>query len=413
MARFFLHSHDGVILFLARRLQAEGHEVTLHVEGNDTVGRGLVPRGTLPSRGSIVLGTAAFDESLGPRLLGLSGIATPETRMLPSLAAVQAFLATHSGVWHVEPPGWSGPVPVLLQRLRWASPNAARFVVQRRVAGAAVSCDGWFDGTKWVPPFCCTVTDVHAWTGDTGPRVPSAASVVRVLSGERPALAIATVRRLTPWLRASRFAGPVRLDCLVADGTVKVLRFGRPSWHGLALLWKGPLGESLVALDRGELGEIPLRRELAMTLCVTTPPWPNGPAPGQRGLPLDPKLLLDPRHIMIADVMAERGDPVLAGASGLVCYVGETARTLDEARDGVLRRAEHLDIPDKQYRLDPGAQVHAAWSALAAAGLAPQLGPREVVSDLGSTAASREGTDGAIAPPPPAPFVVDVPPGGP
>ncbi len=404
--RFFCHSEHGGLLWLARRLQADGHDVRLWVQ-HGQAGQGLVPGAPgpypadeevvvvdgPPSRaaalrrpGQRVIGNnalgaeVAYDPAAALRRLRVAGLRLADPRVFHDVRAAKAFLATHPGRWVVEAAeaGFTadGDHDAVRRWLGWAGTGLRDgFTLRRYVPGHAVGVAGWFNGERWVPPFVAVLTDPRAQTGDLGPVTGTEATCVWALEGEQPALARATLLHFTAALRAAHYVGALTLRAVVdGDGAGALTALGfvdrlpGDAFMGWALLLAGDLGTQLAAFARGSLRRWDARTHVrALTLRVTTPPYPVEPpdARAVAGLPLDPHLLDDPRAVFVQDVRADRaGEPVLAGVDGHACTVGHTALDWWALRDGALGKAKKLAIPDKQYRTDPVLHAEAAWSAL-------------------------------------------------
>lgn len=423
MARFLVWSAAGDTLWLAQRLQRDGHAVTLHVEHPDghAIGRGVVPVSDHPTltpdtivvcdatgKGALgqalrqagypVLGANPLDVPLevdraaAARTAAAVGMALPPTRHFPTPEAAAAFLAeAASGEWFVKLSGehvscastFNSPDPRALARwLRWAAPqlaDAEGVTLQARVDGIEISTEGWFDGTDFVPgSFTGTIEDKRLFPGDVGPRTGCQANVVWPWPDEAP-LVTATVRRFTDVLRAGGYVGPFDINAIVDPRGVPVFleataRLGFDASQALSLLVDGDFGAVLEDVARGRLARFPLRGDAAaLTLRVSTPPYPAEPpaAAPLRGLPLPPGLLDDPTFFA-TDVMRDRqGLPALAGFDGSVGCAGIVGTDLPAMRAALVARVAALDIPQAQYRRDPVTRTEAAWEGLAAAGLVP------------------------------------------
>jgi phosphoribosylamine-glycine ligase len=200
-----------------------------------------------------------------------------------------------------------------------------------------------------------------------------------VWPGDRPPLAQQTVRKLEGVLRAARYVGPIDLNAIITDdGTPHGLewsaRLGFDASQAYSMLVEGDYGDQLARFAAGTLQRWDVREDqYAMTLRVTTPPYPtepSGPAKQMAGIPLDPMVLSNSYRIFPCDVRKDRTGPCLAGWSGYVCAVGELAGSLARCRKAVLGLAKALDIPEKQYRIDPVHRAEDAFASLSKQGIA-------------------------------------------
>lgn len=424
MARFFFYSGEGEALFLAHRLQEDGHDVTFWVQHPECrklrLGEGVVPLAASPEpkkgavvifdqtgkgkagadfrrRGFKVIGGNPFDADLeldrsqGTKIMQALGIATPKTQVMASVHQAQAYLATRSGTWFFKPNGKSttlthhGEPKDLIRWLDWGQQfiKGEPFELQQGITGIEISTEAWFDGTRFVPPFNATLEEKHFLTGDLGPRTGCESNVVWIWSGTSPALPAATVLRLAPMLKASGYVGPIDLNAILTDdgephGLEWSARLGFDASQAYSMLIDGDYGEQLEKFAHGDLTRWKLDEDrFAMTLRVTTPPYPvehAGAGKAMAGLPLDKAILGDAHAIFPCDVRKDRQGPCLAGWSGYVCAVGATGTSFDRCRATVLSMAEKLTIPEKQFRTDPVHRAETDWSALARMGYVARHG---------------------------------------
>jgi phosphoribosylamine---glycine ligase len=390
-----LWSEDGCPLSLALKLQGEGHPVTLDTKNPEAaqVGKGLVPRATEPPKGALVIfdtvghgdlgdlyrkrghaviGGNRFDADLelnrpkGARIMREAGITTPATFPFKTTADAIAFLKKSEGAWFVKVSGaqadcmstYNASNPdAMIRYLRWCQ-NAGPvepFELQSQVDGIEVSCNGWFNGREFVPPFDLTIEEKRFLTGDLGPRTGCASCVVWHADGDE--LAERTVLKIEEVLGEQNYVGPVDCNSLVdSDGEPTGLewtaRIGFDSTQAWMRLFGDDLGEQLVAFAHRELGEWePLGERLALNLRVSVPPYPTfvpAEVRALRGLPLDGMVVgewFDPSDVMQG--------PVCAGASGWIGVVGVTGSSLAGLQHSALTLAQTLQIPNSQYRTDP------------------------------------------------------------
>lgn len=414
---FHLISDDGNTLFLARWLEDAGAPVTLDVisPAGRHVGRGLVPlagssdisrdavviydgigHGTLGrflrGRGQAVIGGNLYDRTLeldrlaGAAVMTAHDIEIPPTHAFPSIRAAQAFLENHPGAWFVKVSGnqaesltHNAPTAhAMIRYLEWAKGQPGSrdaFELQRKVTGTEISCEAWFDGQRFVPPYNCTFETKKFLTGDLGPRTGCEANVVWMADEDSPLHAL-TVLRLEDTLRRKGYVGPLDINLIVTDDGVPYglewsarLGFDASAAY-LRLLKAGTLADQLASFAEGTLERWELEdpEALSLTLRVTTPPYPvadSKVAATMRGLPLDPRLLEDPL-IAVDDVMrGPDGLPVLAGRDGFVGTVGAVGRSLPQLRYLVLDLADALEIPSKQHRTDVLLRAEDDWARLA------------------------------------------------
>lgn len=401
--KFYLYSHEGDGMFLARRLIGEGHEVAMYTEEKAARfgGRGLVPTvgRVAPLRGEItlfdyvkhgvraesyrgigpVVGACRFadkielDRAAGFALMRDVGISTPETHTFPNVRAALLFLEENDGEFFLKASGnasssltHSAPnSDEMIRWLRWADVGAGPLSLQKRVRGLEVSTEGWFDGSAFVPPWNSTLEDKHFLTGDLGPRVGCASNFVFCWPDRPPFLSPQTIEALSQKLREAHYVGPLDLNAIldedgVAYGLEWTARFGYDALQGFTSLIDD-VGEKLAAFANGTLTDWKPRRaaELALTLNLSVPPYPaEDPvlASLSRGLPL-PDEVLAPDFCPCDVMIGEDGLPCLAGYFGgvgsLIC-VGSDPASL---RRWITQRARSFAVPSLQFRIDPVARL--------------------------------------------------------
>lgn len=413
MARFHFASGDGSALPLAVRLKRDGHDVTWHVRDKATreIGKGLVPHAAEPPAGAVVIfdttkrgaegralrargfrviGGNPFDEDLeldraeGQRIMRVAKIATPPTFPFAKIPEAIKFLKGVQGRWFVKVSGeaaaggsstFDAPDSESMARyLTWVESRGPvkPFQLQQTVDGTEVSCNGWFDGRRFVPPFDLTLEEKRFMPGNLGPRTGCESCVVWHASNG--VLAARTVRRIAALLEEEGYVGPIDCNAIVDDdgtphGLEWTARLGFDATQAWARLFGPTLGEQIDRFAHGELPKWEGLSHLSAVLRISIPPYPEGTPPEfgkTAGLPVDRAIVGDP----MIDPQDVTSEAAMAGTSGIVCCVGATGEGLGRLRDDLLQRADRLEIPNKQYRTDPLDRVDRDLGALRKLGLA-------------------------------------------
>ena len=395
---FFIHSDYGDAAFLARRLKQEGHPVLLYIKdaAGSHLGNGLVPKTTNPippkgfpfaifdsikhgnqgreirKRGIRVLGGNPFDVPLegdrpqGAKIMRAIGVKTPEVKEFKSIALAIKFLEAESGPWFVKQIGgdtaevstYDAKDPEdMVRYLRWAGPaGLEHFQLSKRIEGTEVSCNGWFDGTKFVPPFDVTLEEKKFMPGKLGPRTGCESNVVWLLQDS--ALPDITVAPLASILAREGYVGPIDLNSLItADGTPVGLEWTARLGFDATQAWQAlipRLGEQLAEFLSGGLTQWEHSKDLSVTIRISMPPYPSWDPKGAaefRGMPLDKKWLGE--DYCLTDVMASPEGPVLSGASGMVGTVGAQGGSLEPLIKKTLDMAYEIMVPNKQFNKEP------------------------------------------------------------
>lgn len=365
----------------------------------DATGMGKHGR-ALRKAGHPVIGGNPFDEDLevnrtrGAAIMAAAGIRIPETHPFDKVADAVEFLGEHDGKWYMKVTGDAGtnmtynaPDPQMMIRyLHWwdrqPGPKPA-FILQREVANpiAEISCEGWFDGQKFVPPFNATIETKKFMAGDRGVRTGCEQNLVWALDGTRPPLAARGVARIERQLRSHGYVGPIDLNQIidaagVPHGLEWSARTGFDAFPAYCHLIGEDLYDQLDAFAHGALAAWEISDQAALTIRISTPPYPTerARAASFRGIPLDDTLLHDDR-ITVTDVMrGPDGKPAHAGRDGHVGTVGEVGCDLAAMRIRVLALADALVIPSKQYREDILPDVEETLRALEAHGYLSHAG---------------------------------------
>lgn len=413
---FHFASGDGSAFSLALKLQREGHPVTWHVKTPEakTIGQGYIRWAEKPDRnavvvfdttqrgelgaayrkaGHVVIGGNHFDKPLeidrafGAEVMRKAGIKVPETYPFSDIPTAIKFLDTVDGAWFVKVSADVGECDTydaadpesMIRYLEWVETvgKVHPFELQRKATGVEVSCNGWFDGKDFVPPFDITIEEKKLLTGDVGPRTGCESCVVWHASNL--ALANKTVKRIADVLRREKYVGPIDLNSLVdAQGEPIGLewsaRLGFDATQAWMHLFGGDLGEQLEAFAYGDLPEWEPADVSALsgTLRVTIPPYPGDNKKDHaktHGLPLDPRVMSD-RTFDPTDVCkGPDGLPAAAGSCGIVGTVSAVGPDLKFVKEHLLTTARSLEIPQAQFRVDPLSRAPRDMAALDKLGL--------------------------------------------
>lgn len=408
---FHFFSADGSNLPMALRLQREGHPVTWHVKSDVAkyTGKGLVPFAKEPPDGAVVVfdctgegprGTAyrkagfhviggnPFDRPLelnrpeGARIARRAGMVTPPTYPFGDIPSALRFLSKNNAKWFVKVSGdgveldtYDAPDSEFMARyLKWVQETATvkPFVLQQKVEGTEVSCNGWFNGEEFIGPFDVTLEEKLNLAGDLGCRTGCESNVV--YHAEDDKLADITISLVEDVLGEEGYVGPCDINSIIdADGKPQFLEFSARLGFDATQAWmrlipEGELGEQLEAFVAGELDRWEPTGQISATLRLSIPPYPNWDKKivgKMHGLPLDYAILgdewIDPVDVMVG--------PACAGGSGMICTVGARGMSITGLRKELLTRAEMLEIPDVQYRIDPLSRVPRDMQALESLGL--------------------------------------------
>lgn len=225
--------------------------------------------------------------------------------------------------------------------------------------GAPLRLGGWWANGVLTSPHW-VITEMGAWPGGGGRQVASSVALTALGDGAAP-LAAAATGYLTPEL-PEEWTGLLQVEVL--EGENGSPRFGRlwagwPALHHQALLGQQP--NALEALQKGPI--IPPGVTFGTVLSI--PPWPNAPTRSNRPQPLSPTLSAEARRQLIwHDVELYRGKLRTAGLDGFVALGVARCRFLSTARTVIREVATQLGLPELQLRSDAGEVADSALTVL-------------------------------------------------
>jgi phosphoribosylamine--glycine ligase len=267
-----------------------------------------------------------------------------------------------------------------LQQAKWPVPDERpRFVLMQHVRGVEVGVGGFFDGERFLSPVNLDFEHKNFFPGKLGELTGEMGTLVSYRGADK--LFAATLGRVAPLLRASRYVGYINLNTIVNDEGVFPLEFtsrlGVPGFAILSALHKDPWDVLLSRIARGEPpraargAEGALRHEgeggapdfathegFAVGVVLTVPPfpYPDGYDRLSKGAPIvlhdvDAEEL---SRLHYGEVAREGDQLVTAGQIGYVMVVTGRGDTVHEARRRAYALVDKVIIPNLRYRRDIG-----------------------------------------------------------
>lgn len=394
-------SKEGDGLGIAHRLKTEGNDVEMFIQSKDfkLSGRGLVKqvsawRPRIADADLIICDMVGFgrheqllrktramifgcsemadlielDRAKGMELFRKFNIDTPETYEFSSPEDAKQI----AELW--EPPGFvikpngnldTGKTYVCRDKetYLWALStldSSTSMIVQKIIVGVEVSTEGWFNGRDWISPFNHTFEEKKFLVGDLGPNTGCMGNVVVKADGDK--LVDETVKKLTPFMKAINYRGPIDINCIVNQDQLYGLEItARLGYDAIEALLEG-LQESATDLffetAAGIKKDMALSSDYMIAVRASVPPWPHGKPDDERvGMPILGLNEFNLKHVFLTDIYQEDDTYLYAGGDGVVLKATAHGLDIQTARNRVYRTLNNISIQDVQYRTDIGSRV--------------------------------------------------------
>jgi phosphoribosylamine--glycine ligase len=368
---------DGVILF---ETASDGEKQDeLRADGFNVIG------------GSGLGDKLEQDRGYAQEVLRGFGLKTASTHEFNGFDDAISFLGTNPGrfVFKLNGSHWSSTrnyvgqmdngadMIALLTAMRdnWTLDEIPNFILMQHVTGVEVGVGAFFNGTRFLEPPNLDWEHKRFFPGDLGELTGEMGTVV-TYRGAQP-LFEATLARLAPMLRESRYVGYINLNTIVNEEGVWPLeltcRFGYPGFPILDSLHLDDWGAIFAAMIGGEKDSIRTRDGFSVGVVLTVPsfPYSDGYSELGRGIPIcfaDSMTDEDRDSLHYGEVTMKRGQLVTAGMIGYVMVVTGVGDTISDARETVYERVGKVVIPNARYRNDIGVRLmhhdHDAMKAL-------------------------------------------------
>jgi phosphoribosylamine---glycine ligase len=405
-------SPSGDAVGIAKRLNEEGHDVTIHIQEDDfgDACGGMVPQvidwslkvdsetvvvADCTGNGDVldimrlhavrVVGGCYLadrleeDRQFANEVMEQAGLEVPLTKFFNDWDKAREYVeqvGDDSGVadekLYFKPCGrLSGNMPSygsnnteeLLEMLEYYQGKihgTPEIAIQHGVDGIDISTEGWFDGQNFVPSaFNHTLETKHMLDGDTGPSGGCTGNVVWACTDSCPLCE--ELLKIEDWLRENNYApGPIDLNAVVGDEGVFALeftpRFGYDATPTLVYELVEDFGGFLEALANRDNSsvELAMRPGFAAGLRLSIPPWPStAEHKAESGLPVQGLMKSVWEHFCPMGVMLnEHGDEVTSTVGGILGVATGYGETVGEAFEQAYRIAKRITVPDKQMRTD-------------------------------------------------------------
>ncbi len=404
--KILMMSKNGDGLGIAQKMQEEGNDVKVFIKerGFDLPGVGIVDRitswrplasdwadlviadmvgfGKLQSvmdkfdvlhfGFSEIADLMELDRIKQMQLLKRVGIPLPETHEIDNPSGALDLLdmwdQTHPG-FVIKPSGNLDTGKTFLcetiDTYKWALEQFSGdqdLVIQRIVKGVEISTEGWFDGTKWLEPFNHTFEEKRFLGPEVGPNTGCMGNLVSLISDPGSDKMVKELKKLTPFLSAAKYVGPIDLNAIVNKhgvfGLELTTRLGYDAIEALYELMEEPLATTIVSVVAGAKKRLEMKDgELAIAARLTVPPFPHRKADKRdAGLPVDLPSKTEGRwpHYFFTDVYKDKGKLKWAATDGVLMKVAAAGKSVRVAKQLLQQRIDKVKVLDLQYRTDIG-----------------------------------------------------------
>lgn len=424
--KFLFRSGWGESLSIARRVEDEGNEVLLCIEGKEAkqVGDGLIPKTKdfaaaakwadvivfdgnsfdLPKEAEKlrkvkpVVGSSEFGDKLEhDRLFAIElvrklGIKVPECKEFSDFNAARLFLEKQkkeSG-WVIKPSSdqiktfVADDIDELLRMFDYFEhrfeelKEPVEFLLEKKHDGVEVSTEAWFCDEWYMPNG--TIERNKLMEGDLGEQTGCSGNLVwRYESMDEPLLK-KLFGKLAPLLKG-KYKGPIDFNVMVERETGEPIflefspRFGYSAIFSFAALVKD-MGKLLAdtALDQAE--DEPMNSDFALGVRVTIPPYPNtedGVAVDYPVFGFDPHEVdkrINPQEIRLD----ENGEAETSGPDGIAFEMVGVGASIPEATRACYEAVAEVKIPNMRYRRDIGVEAMGTYQELEGLGVVRPIG---------------------------------------
>ena len=344
----------------------------------DMVGMGYIAD-LLKRKGKKIVGGGGFNDLIeldrvkGTELMRKAGIQVPPSFSFRTINEGKKYIKAHPKRYVLKPLGNQDTMWTYVAQMEDSrdlvdmmdlAPMPEGFELQEFVEGVEISTEGWFDGTKFVPPFNHTLEEKRFMDRDKGPSTGCMGNIVWFT--ERDRLVEETLLKVEPYLRKMGYIGPLDINCIVnkkdAYGLEWTARFGYSALWAFLEAFKEDFVTWLNVFAEGNASQIPVDMDKwAIAIRLSVPPYPTDKDNIKNMVCSGWPFYFEDeawKHIWLADAYRDKqGVYRVAGVDGVVMEVSALGSSLREARRRVYRTVNKIIIPNKQYRSDIGMRA--------------------------------------------------------
>jgi phosphoribosylamine-glycine ligase len=245
---------------------------------------------------------------------------------------------------------------------------SSTFVIQKKIEGTEVSNECFFfDGTPILSSINTTFESKFFQSEGYGVRTGAEVSLVCHFEGHSD-LYDATIRRLLPLLKHTRWNGPIDSNSIVEKGTKKCQfleftpRFGYSAIFAYMAMLGMPISQFFYQISRGVL-EIPYKATWATSLKLSIPPYPTSSDDPEvvkkiyskiEGVKINGEYGKD--FIPIDVKKGDRTELMCAGVTGIIGECLGRGNSVLEAWRASQKVSKSVEAPNKQCRYVDGME---------------------------------------------------------
>lgn len=407
--KFLFVSYDALISDIAWQVLKEGHDAKYWIRDDDSkdVADGFVPKvnnwekeinwadiivfddvlgmgewaADVRKKGKLAIGGTPYtdkledDRTFGQEELKKHGVSIIPFQEFISFDEAISFVQTNPSRYVIKPSGEAQNYKRLLfvgeeedgkdviqvleaYKKTWAD-KIKVFQLQRRMTGVEVAVGAFFNGKQFMTPINVNFEHKKLFPGNIG---PSTGEMGTTMYWSEPNKIFGlTLAKMEARLAEEKYAGYIDVNCIVnAQGIYPLeftARFGYPT---ISIQQEGinmPISEFLYGMADGSLTEFKTKRGFQLGVRIVMPPFPFHDEITHNTYTKEAVIMFKKQSfdgIHIEDVKLDKGEWLVAGASGVVLIVCGTGQTMKQAKAQAYSRVANIMIPSMYYRDDIG-----------------------------------------------------------
>lgn len=404
---------------LARRLEADGNELRLFIEDNnsrhhldgivtktvdwkkdlawvkdggliifDDIGYGEI-QDDLRSQGYTVFGGSAqvemleLDREYGQEIFRLFGLKTKSLYDFSSPEEALNFAMKNPGRWVIKQndhiskdityvgthENGSDIISVLESYVEDPLIKNLSLSLHQFIDGVEIGVGRYFNGSDWVGPIEINIEHKKFFPGDLGPVTSEMGTLAWYSADENEYLFKNVLAPFKKFLRDHNFRGDFEINCIVNEDGVFPLeattRLGTPIIHLHEEFHVSPWAEFLYAIASGQPFDLKWNEGFGVVILLAVPPFPYTKGVTKSlhtynnvSIYLDSLSPEEKVHFHFEDIVYDKVKHLykISGNDGYVGYASGVGKTVPEAQEKALDIIKKIVVPKVMYRNDIGSK---------------------------------------------------------